>query len=1193
MTESSNEPALPSDSASASESGSGRPRRRWRILGVLALVGLVLVVLLPFIAAPIVKSSIISRALDEGFGDVEIESLGLSWSGAIEIKGLSVVDPSGQKSFACASIQGDIGVWGLLTGGLTAEAQIVGPEVYGYPSGAEEVRWPIVEALQAYADRQEPKPEEPSFFEADGAMSVDVQLDAARLIWKSGAGRSGELQVDATATVRRPEPKIEAQIQLRDGGSLTIDATLSRGDRAGDIAGTLEVSGEGLSVTSLAAIGGLADVGGRLEGQGSYTFARLPALVGEGSFRWAGAELPGFVVSEGHVPPTVSIETKSSTRDAAGVHSVSATLPDGFEWLIDGTLSSPGTSFVGQSAVALDLAAVERAFGRPPGFRPGMSVAGTLKCTQSINSDWESGANVLSVTAQGTGTELVARTAAGESVPFDSNLSFSVRSFIHPGRRIDLEELEFESRSIKVTGKVGLDLISSRFEDSKLLVNADLDQLAKTVGRVFDWQPPFLGRVQVDARFAGGLTETQLNGDITFDRLGVATQPDRLATQAFVMGAKLRLDQDSRLAVEEGTLSGAGTQLAFAAAWPLSSSAAATGVASLDGVVDPGPLMAWLAPWCPELELQGEPAKVNLQIEQTASGMDFKAEARESELELAHHLRPFRVGDWSTQVRGSRSGDRIQFDHLHVAATGVELTLGGTIEGSVLDLAGTWTVDMGQLDSRLSEYLPPTIGAWPGGRASASLKVGGDLGSLRIEQAVGVDEWSLVLVNPTKSTAKGTWSENRLDLESTVVLESDGTVVLDRVNLTSELVRGTVSGRIGVDPKRLAEPAVIHATIKGDLSYRADRVAAVIAPWVQTLPVFTEQRKNLDVDIDGPLSSDTLWSLLADLGGNATLGLPGLTILGIEIEGPLTTRFDGEGIQAKLDLKAGGGSLVFDSQVDLSRADTAKSAFAVRFEEVGFQSTTSEVLGFVHPLLVSVAEPLTSGLSGTMTGSIEFEYDAPFDRELFQKGWQAIRTSPIGGKGSLQLDGFTLNSNELFSQLQKVIKLKDVKGVGFERFDFSLRDGRLFYDQPVLMKIDGHETFWTGSIGFDQALDLQWRIPITDGLRKNFPDLGKLPLEEIVIPLAGSVKRPRLDTGAFLSQLRKSATKALINKGRDGLIGSKSDNDLASDLYRQANTLYESGQTDEAKKLYQEIREKYSKTLTYLINKKRIKKRSR
>ena len=64
--------------------------------------------------------------------------------------------------------------------------------------------------------------------------------------------------------------------------------------------------------------------------------------------------------------------------------------------------------------------------------------------------------------------------------------------------------------------------------------------------------------------------------------------------------------------------------------------------------------------------------------------------------------------------------------------------------------------------------------------------------------------------------------------------------------------------------------------------------------------------------------------------------------------------------------------------------------------------------------------------------------------------------------------------------------------VSVDPASLTLKDGRLHYDAPWPFRIGGTTTSFTGSVGLDQTLDLQWNLPVDANLVRKYPLLDSL-----------------------------------------------------------------------------------------------------
>ena len=205
-------------------------------------------------------------------------------------------------------------------------------------------------------------------------------------------------------------------------------------------------------------------------------------------------------------------------------------------------------------------------------------------------------------------------------------------------------------------------------------------------------------------------------------------------------------------------------------------------------------------------------------------------------------------------------------------------------------------------------------------------------------------------------------------------------------------------------------------------------------------------------------------------------------------------------------------------------------------------------------------------------------------------GWKTLPKEPINGSGRLQIDGASLRGAPLLALLSE-FGVDGTRALDLRPIEFTIQKGRVCYAKPWTWTLSGTETTFTGSLGLDQSLDLAWNVPITDKLVKRWSFLSALNGESLSIPLRGSVTKPRLETDELLADLASKAAKSEL-ESRLGL-GKKSGDEDPNEILKRADELWSQGQKKEAAALYSRLREDFKLSLTYALNKDRIKDRSK
>lgn len=148
-----------------------------------------------------------------------------------------------------------------------------------------------------------------------------------------------------------------------------------------------------------------------------------------------------------------------------------------------------------------------------------------------------------------------------------------------------------------------------------------------------------------------------------------------------------------------------------------------------------------------------------------------------------------------------------------------------------------------------------------------------------------------------------------------------------------------------------------------------------------------------------------------------------------------------------------------------------------------------------------------------------------------------------GGAGSGTLDMRTVRiqpSGLLAELLGLLVRVDDAKmyEVRSGRCAFTLRDGRLHYDDFTLVFVDDFDLKFRGSVGFDDTLELWVSIPVREALLTRLGVRGRvtdymeaLTAARVEIPIAGTRQNPRLDLSRVdVAGLLRQATKGAIDQ---------------------------------------------------------------
>jgi len=527
---------------------------------------------------------------------------------------------------------------------------------------------------------------------------------------------------------------------------------------------------------------------------------------------------------------------------------------------------------------------------------------------------------------------------------------------------------------------------------------------------------------------------------------------------------------------------------------------------------------------------------------------------------------------------------RTRAARLALAGTLNELTQPARARGAMrLELAG-------ELDALARELglAAPAGGRELTGTWSGTFTLEGDQGSFRVGGETSVVDLRLAVPPEEEGGATLVIEEPKvaLSLAARVALERLD-VDLEKLTLDSGLARGGAQGRIENLRALAAEGAQLRG-LSGSLAYVPDRLGLVLAPWLPGKLSGSEE-KRVTFTLDGPLHELDALALLAGTQGRVELALGRFERPEVVLGGDLLLESRDRLLTLRGDLGANEGTLHLDGSLALPGArPTARSRLVLAGKAVHANSGLAPLLALVHPAFAG-ASLARGSLEGLIDFALDVRYDAPLALETLAGGWQALPKTPIEGTGRLSLSAASLRGSPLLGLLEgfgvDVARTLDVRPI-----EFTIQKGRVTYAKPWTWTFAGTETTFTGSLGLDETLDLAWNVPITIALVERWPFLASLQGETLALPLRGTVRAPRLESEALLKDLAAKAAEREL-AGRLGLGGSGGEEPAA--ILARADELWSKGEKAAAAKLYARLREDYKLSLTYALNKDRIKDRSR
>lgn len=482
----------------------------------------------------------------------------------------------------------------------------------------------------------------------------------------------------------------------------------------------------------------------------------------------------------------------------------------------------------------------------------------------------------------------------------------------------------------------------------------------------------------------------------------------------------------------------------------------------------------------------------------------------------------------------------------------------------------------------------PESGRRTSGALTAKFALEGDRGAFRVTGRSALAGFRLELAPAAEGEPASVVEEPSivLECEAGVTLAALD-VELTKLTLEAGLARGGAQGRIE-NLRALGDGEVRFVGLAGELAYVPDRLGVVLAPFLPGKLSGAEEQR-VTFTLDGRARDFELMTLLAGTAARVDLGIGRFERPEIQLGGALVMESKDEKLLVRGDLSANGGTLQLDGALDLGRGEKPRSRLSVKAKALRANPGLAPLLALLHPAF-GTAQLARGSLDGLLGLDLDLAYDGPLTLAALAAGWEALPKEPLHGSGRLELAGASLRGSPLLALLSD-FGVDTTRELDLRPIEFTIQAGRVTYAKPWTWTLAGTATSFTGSLGLDQSLDLDWSVPITDKLIERWSFLAALKGENLSIPLRGSVKKPRLEVDELLKDMAAKAAKAEL-ASRLGL-GDKSGGEDPNEILTRADGLWSKGQKVEAAALYSRLREEFKLSLTYALNKDRIKERSK
>ncbi len=361
------------------------------------------------------------------------------------------------------------------------------------------------------------------------------------------------------------------------------------------------------------------------------------------------------------------------------------------------------------------------------------------------------------------------------------------------------------------------------------------------------------------------------------------------------------------------------------------------------------------------------------------------------------------------------------------------------------------------------------------------------------------------------------FSDPSFALQAALILDRKGkTIRIGKGDWRTSFARGVVRGTIhSYDRNALLQDVAI------DVHYSPGRSAPLLALFVPGEFV-GEAEQRLTLNLAGRLTA-------TELTGRLGTRLEAYEHLGIRVRGPMDATLD----RGMLSLRApfetdDRGRIDVTAGLDLrDEAARPTSRASVSAQGIVINEKTARLLEKLHPLfhLVEGGGRLT-GLAG-MSVEARWAGALPGDEDPTRAAERALT-----GSGRLHVRDLQLSGSMLLGNILSFLGEGDSGAPGEATCEsFVIGDGRVSYDLFRVF-LQGLDMKFSGSIYFDQRLDMMMEVPITPTLVAMNPTLEKLLGQGLRVPVRGTIEQPVLDFGGAIAEAAKGA---LIDRAGDFL----------------------------------------------------------
>ncbi|HEY3245736.1 MAG TPA: hypothetical protein VGM03_20515 [Phycisphaerae bacterium] len=314
-----------------------------------------------------------------------------------------------------------------------------------------------------------------------------------------------------------------------------------------------------------------------------------------------------------------------------------------------------------------------------------------------------------------------------------------------------------------------------------------------------------------------------------------------------------------------------------------------------------------------------------------------------------------------------------------------------------------------------------------------------------------------------------------------------------------------------------------------------DRLHALLPATVSYVEI--QGRSTSDFSITGPAHQRGAQPPFRGVVASTNIGWDAAKLYGVPLGPAKLAPALRDGVLAipSASIPASDGKVNLGGVIDFSQADPLLSIKGKLplLERVPLTKEVGEsLLSYVNPVFLKVTR-----LDGRISLGLQ-DVSLPMSAAIKTRG---------AGQGRLDLSQVRIQPTGLLAELLALGGIAEGQESAMEMrpLDFRVQDGRILYDDLTMSFSQGFDLKFSGSVGFDDSLDLAVSLPVGPELLKRLGAHGpaaelaqKLTGTRVTIPIVGTRQEPKLDLSKVnTTELLKGAAGELpTGKAVEGLL---------------------------------------------------------